>query len=134
MFFQGKLLYEYFFKDKISATSDIYECMQKYDTNQIYEFPHLLSDKECDKIIELSRDKVKRSTVISGSQKNDISEVRTSSNTFLSNSVDPLMKYVGVGLLLSDDEKANLKTFLLTLSDEDFIERFPEATRYYHET
>ena len=35
--------------------------------------------------------------------------------------VDPLMKYVGVGLLLSDDEKANLKTFLLTLSDEDFI-------------
>jgi len=35
--------------------------------------------------------------------------------------VDPLMKYVGVGLLLSDNEKANLKTFLLTLSDEDFI-------------
>ena len=35
--------------------------------------------------------------------------------------VDPLMKYVGVGLLLSDEEKANLKTFLLTLSDEDFI-------------
>ena len=35
--------------------------------------------------------------------------------------VDPLMKYVGVGLLLSDEEKANLKAFLLTLSDEEFI-------------
>ena len=35
--------------------------------------------------------------------------------------VDPLMKYVGVGLLLIDQEKANLKAFLLTLSDEEFI-------------
>ena len=35
--------------------------------------------------------------------------------------VDPLMKYVGVGLLLSNEEKANLKAFLLTLSDEEFI-------------
>ncbi len=35
--------------------------------------------------------------------------------------VDPLMKYVGVGLLLTDQEKANLKAFLLTLSDESFI-------------
>ena len=31
------------------------------------------------------------------------------------------MKYVGVGLLLSDQEKTNLKAFLLTLSDESFI-------------
>jgi len=38
-----------------------------------------------------------------------------------SSTVDPLMKYVGVGLLLSDEEKANLKAFLLTLSDEEFI-------------
>ena len=36
-------------------------------------------------------------------------------------SVDPLMKYVGVGLFLTDQEKADLKAFLLTLSDPEFI-------------
>ena len=35
--------------------------------------------------------------------------------------IDPLMKYVGVGLFLSPDEKNALKAFLLTLSDETFI-------------
>lgn len=35
--------------------------------------------------------------------------------------VDPLMKYVGQGLLLSQQEKDNLKAFLLTLSDDEFI-------------
>ena len=35
--------------------------------------------------------------------------------------VDPLMKYIGVGLLLTSQEKMNLKAFLLTLSDESFI-------------
>ena len=35
--------------------------------------------------------------------------------------VDPLMKYVGVGLFLSEQEKIDLKAFLLTLSDSSFI-------------
>ena len=35
--------------------------------------------------------------------------------------VDPLMKYVGIGLFLTEQEKYNLKSFLLTLSDESFI-------------
>ena len=35
--------------------------------------------------------------------------------------VDPLMKYVGVGLSLTEQEKENLKAFLLTLSDESFM-------------
>ncbi|MGB1000131.1 MAG: cytochrome-c peroxidase [Flavobacteriales bacterium] len=35
--------------------------------------------------------------------------------------VDPLMKYVGEGLLLTDDQKQNLLAFLYTLSDDDFI-------------
>ena len=35
--------------------------------------------------------------------------------------VDPQMKYVGIGLLLTDQEKSNLKAFLLTLSDETFM-------------
>ena len=43
------------------------------------------------------------------------------SGGFDSPTVDPLMKYVGVGLLLSEQEKSNLKAFLLTLSDESFI-------------
>ena len=68
--------------------------MNKYDINQIYEFPNLLTNEESNKIIELSKDKIKRSTVIGESQKNDISVVRTSSNTFLNNSIDPLMKKI----------------------------------------
>ena len=35
--------------------------------------------------------------------------------------VDPLMKYVGIGLMLTDQEKADLKAFLLTLSDQSFV-------------
>ena len=31
------------------------------------------------------------------------------------------MKYVGIGLLLSPEEKEHLKAFLLTLSDQSFI-------------
>tara|TARA_B100000519_G_C14051513_1_gene347637 strand:- start:134 stop:730 length:597 start_codon:yes stop_codon:yes gene_type:complete len=68
--------------------------MNKYDINHVYEFPNLLTDEECNKIIELSKDKIKRSTVIGESQKNDISTIRTSSNTFLNNSIDPLMKQI----------------------------------------
>ena len=73
---------------------DISDCIAKFDTSQVYEFPNMLSDSECDKIIELSRDKVRRSTVIGESKHNDISSVRTSENTFLSNNVDPLMKSI----------------------------------------
>jgi len=48
-----------------------------------------------------------------------------------SSTIDPLMKYVNsnpfgipglTGLVLTDQEKSNLKAFLLTLSDEDFIQ------------
>ena len=35
--------------------------------------------------------------------------------------VDPLMKYIGIGLLLSPAEKEHLKAFLLTLSDQSFM-------------
>lgn len=74
-----------------SEDKEIYNCIQKFDTSQIYEFPNMLSDLECDKIIELSKDKVKRSTVIGDSHSRDVSNVRTSSNTFLSDDIDPLM-------------------------------------------
>ena len=54
-------------------TEEVKKCIDKFDTDQIYEFPNMLSDSECDKIIELSRDKVRRSTVIGSSKRNDIS-------------------------------------------------------------
>ncbi len=53
------------------------------------------------------------------------------SGGFYSSTVDPLMKYVNsnpygipgqTGLMLTQQEKNNLKAFLLTLSDEDFIQ------------
>ena len=78
----------------VVSSNEISNCIQKFDTSQIYEFPNMLSHSECDKIIQLSRDKVTRSTVIGQSKKNDISEVRTSRNTFLPNFVDPLMETI----------------------------------------
>ena len=56
----------------VVSSNEINNCIQKFDTSQIYEFPNMLSHSECDKIIQLSRDKVKRSTVIGQSKKNDI--------------------------------------------------------------
>ena len=40
-----------------------------------------------------------------------------------SSTVDPLMKKLGVGLLLTNQEKQDLKAFLLTLTDEEFISK-----------
>ena len=75
-------------------SQEVLRCIDNYDTDQIYEFPNLLTDGECDKIIELSKDKVERSTVIGDSKMNDYHDSRTSRNTFLSNSADPLMKSI----------------------------------------
>jgi len=76
--------------DKTQFLTEIQDCMNRYDTNQIYEFPNMLSSEECNKIIKLSKDKVKRSLVI-GANKEIISKDRTSHNTFINNSIDPLM-------------------------------------------
>jgi cytochrome c peroxidase len=45
--------------------------------------------------------------------------------------VDPLMKYVGKGLLLTEQEKSNLKAFLLSLSDSSFINNLEHANPFY---
>ena len=89
-------IYKIFFdkNQAIAPPEDIKQCLQRFNSGEIYEYPNLLSNEECDKIIELSRNKVQRSTVIGDSKKNDISEVRTSKNTFLNNSIDPLMKSI----------------------------------------
>jgi cytochrome c peroxidase len=38
-----------------------------------------------------------------------------------SSTVDPLMKKIGIGLQLTNEEKQDLVSFLKTLSDENFI-------------
>ena len=40
-----------------------------------------------------------------------------------SSTVDPLMKKIGVGLQLTNQEKEDLIAFLKTLSDTDFINK-----------
>ena len=50
------ILYNLLFKEEY-ISDDIYQCMNKYDINQIYEFPNLLTNEECNKIIELSKKK-----------------------------------------------------------------------------
>jgi len=92
LFFIHKLFFDK--NQAIAPPEDIKQCLQRFNSSKIYEYPNLLSDAECDKVIELSRDKVQRSSVIGESKKNDISEVRTSKNTFLRDSVDPLMKSI----------------------------------------
>ena len=90
------IIHKVFFDEQyeIIHREDIDRCLSNFNSDEIYEYPNLLSNEECDKIIELSREKVQRSTVIGESKKNDISEVRTSRNSFLKNSVDPLMKSI----------------------------------------
>lgn len=93
------IIFLYFYDNSIYTISDTFDddilkCKDRYDMKQIYEFPNLLSDQECDTIIELSRNRVRRSTVIGDSKKNDISEVRTSTNAFLNNSLHPLMNEI----------------------------------------
>jgi prolyl 4-hydroxylase len=73
---------------------DIYSCQKKFNSDKIYEYPNFLSDNECNKIIELSKKNIKRSTVITDESKEEISNVRTSSNTFLKNHIDPLLEKI----------------------------------------
>ena len=70
---------------------DIYSCLNNFDSDKIYEYPNFLSDIECDKIIELSKKGLKRSNVITDESKEIVSNVRTSSNTFLNNKMDPVL-------------------------------------------
>lgn len=69
--------------------NDIRYCMKKYNTDEIYEFPNLLNENECDKVIELSKNKIERSKVMG--ETDEISEIRTSHNTFLDDNLDPLL-------------------------------------------
>ena len=77
-----------------SVNEGVLRCMKKYNINEIYEFPNLLSHEECDKIIEISKPFLKKSTVIGAITSNDISRERTSSNAFISPNIDPVISKI----------------------------------------
>ena len=59
----------------------ITDCSQKFDLERLYEYDNFISDELCDKIIELAKPLIRRSTVLDENQPLD--NQRTSSNTFL---------------------------------------------------
>ena len=52
LFFIHKLFFDK--NQAIAPPEDIKQCLQRFNSSKIYEYPNLLSDAECDKIIELS--------------------------------------------------------------------------------
>ena len=69
--------------------------INNYDKDEIYEFKNFLSDEECSYIINKSRPLVKKSKVIGEGGKNvDDNNFRTSSNTFLKDEDDEIIKQI----------------------------------------
>lgn len=69
--------------------------INNYDKDEIYEFKHFLSDEECSYIINKARPLVKKSKVIGEGGKNvDSKNTRTSSNTFLKDEGDEIIKKI----------------------------------------
>ena len=59
----------------------IIDCSNKFDLEKVYEYDNFISNELCDKIIELAKPLIRRSTVLDENQPLD--NQRTSSNTFL---------------------------------------------------
>ena len=82
----------------------IIEYFVKFNINKIYEYPNMLTDKQCDEIIELAKPLIRPSTVIGEGGKNVPDKVyRTSHNTFLPRThkvvrdiYDKLSKIIGI--------------------------------------
>lgn len=69
--------------------------INNYDKDEIYEFKNFLSDEECLYIINKSRPLIKKSKVIGEKGKNvDDNNFRTSSNTFLKDEDDEIIKQI----------------------------------------
>ena len=66
-----------------------YDILQSYDRERIYEFDDLLSPQECNRIIEMARPRLQKSTVLS---KEMTHPGRTSSHVFLPATNDLLKK------------------------------------------
>lgn len=61
--------------------------------NSIKVIENFLSDKECDHVIKLSEPRLRRATVM-GSDKDEISNYRTSDNVFISKTEDPVIRAI----------------------------------------
>ena len=84
-------LYTYLFKTNINYTnlSPIDRCSLKYDRDRIYEFDNLLTESECNQIIEIAKPKITKSPVLS---KERFHPGRTSSHVFLPSNIPLLQK------------------------------------------
>ena len=84
-------LYRYLSKNNIDYTnlSPIDRCSLKYDRDRVYEFDNLLTESECNQIIEIAKPKVKKSAVLSQEK---FHPGRTSSHVFLPSNIPLLQK------------------------------------------
>ena len=74
-------LYNYLSKNNIETNlSPIDRCSLKYDRERVYEFDNILSQNECNMIIEMAKPKISKSAVLS---KEKFHPGRTSSHVFL---------------------------------------------------
>tara|TARA_B100001123_G_scaffold431391_1_gene552790 strand:- start:136 stop:837 length:702 start_codon:yes stop_codon:yes gene_type:complete len=85
-------LYTYLSKTNINYTnlSPIDRCSLKYDRDRVYEFDNLLTESECNQIIEMAKPKITKSPVLS---REKFHPGRTSSHVFLPSNV-PLLKKI----------------------------------------
>ena len=84
-------LYTYLFKTNINYTnlSPIDRCSLKYDRDRIYQFDNLLTESECNQIIEMAKPKITKSPVLS---REKFHPGRTSSHVFLPSNLPLLQK------------------------------------------
>ena len=80
-------LYRYLSND--IDLSPIDRCSLKYDRDRIYEFDNLLTESECNQIIEIAKPKITKSPVLS---KEKFHPGRTSSHVFLPSNIPLLQK------------------------------------------
>lgn len=81
----------------------LYKYITEFDINKIYEYPNILSDKQCNEIILLAEPYISNSTVIGENGNEETDNRRTSQNTFLPRThkvvqdiYDKLSKIIGI--------------------------------------
>ena len=84
-------LYRYLSKNNMDYTnlSPIDRCSLKYDRDRVYEFDNLLTESECNQIIEIAKPKITKSAVLS---REKFHPGRTSSHVFLPSNIPLLQK------------------------------------------
>ena len=78
-----------YYTNYLKYINPIDRCSQKFNRDKIYEFDNLLTNKECEQIIEMAKPNISKSTVMS---KEGTHPGRTSSHIFLKPNNDLLKK------------------------------------------